>query len=96
MPTVSRVRRALIEPELDIPTAEEAWAAVQTKQAEVHPLVRRICTLMGGSYNIRTSEDPELTRVRFFKAYEPMHRKEVDQALAAGIRAARMKLSQAS
>ena len=95
LPTVSRVRRFVIEPKLDIPTAEEAWLAVQSR-GELHELVKRAVNLLGGTFNIRTSEDPELTRVRFAKVYDELRRKEVDQQLAAGIRAQRMKLSTAS
>ena len=90
LPTVSRIRRAVIEPELDLPTAEEAWTAIQTRAADVHDLVRRAAQLLGGTYNIRTSEDPELTRVRFAKVYEPLYRKAVDEALAAGVREQRL------
>jgi hypothetical protein len=95
LPTISRVRRAVIEPKLDIPTAEEAWIAVQS-HGEMHDLVKRVAHLLGGTYNIRTSDDPELTRVRFAKVYDDLRRKEVDAQLAAGIRAQRMKLTKAS
>jgi hypothetical protein len=95
LPTVSRVRRAVIEPKLDIPTSEEAWVAVQS-HGELHDLAKRVAHLLGGTFNIRTSEDPELTRVRFAKVYDELRRKEVDRALAAGIRAQRMKLSKVS
>ena len=81
----------VIEPKLDIPTSEEAWVVVQS-HGEMHDLVKRAAFLLGGSYNIRTSADPELTRVRFAKVYDDLRRKEVDAQLAAGIRAQRMRL----
>jgi hypothetical protein len=98
LPSISRIRRAVIEPTLDLPTAEDAWVAVQSRKSDVHELVHRAATLMGGSFNLRTSSDPELTRVRFVKVYEELRRTAVDEALVAGIRARRMKrpLSQAS
>ena len=34
LPTVSRIRRAVVEPTLDIPTADEAWLAVQTRTGD--------------------------------------------------------------
>ena len=35
LPTVGRIRRAVIEPMLDIPTADEAWLAVQMREGTV-------------------------------------------------------------
>lgn len=96
MPSVSRIRRAAIEPSLNFPTTEEAWVAVQGREKDLHDLVRRAAQLLGGTYNIRTSEDPELTRVRFAKVYDGLLRTAVDDELAAGIRAKRMQLPRAS
>jgi len=96
LPTVSRIRREVIEPTLDLPTAEEAWVALQSRATTTHDLVRRAATLMGGSFNIRTSSEPELTRVRFAKVYDEMRRKAVDDAIATGIREQRMRLPRAS
>ena len=95
LPTISRIRRAVIEPDLDVPTTDEAWTLIQTRQ-ELPELVAQAARLIGGTFNIRTSDDPELTRVRFAKVYDPMYRKAVDSALAQGIRAQRMKLPKAS
>jgi len=92
LPTVARIRRTVIEPTLDLPSAEEAWIAVQSRQSDTHELVQRAAFLMGGSFNIRTSSDPELTRVRFAKVYEELRRVAVTRALVAGLRARRMKL----
>ena len=92
LPTISRIRRDVIEPTLDLPTAEEAWIAVQGRERDMHELARRTATLMGGSFNIRTSADPELTRVRFAKVYDALRRESVDSALSATLRARRMKL----
>lgn len=96
LPTVSRIRRAIIEPNLAIPTADEAWFAIQTRERGLHELVRHVARLMGGLYNIRTSEDPELSRVRFVKVYDQLYRKAVDDALAEGVRSARLRLTKAS
>src|ERR1700682_6028558 len=38
LPTVSRIRRAVVEPTLDIPTADEAWLAVQTRSGALPAL----------------------------------------------------------
>jgi hypothetical protein len=92
LPTVARIRRTVIEPTLTLPSAEEAWVAVQSHKSDTHELVQRAAFLMGGSFNIRTSSDPELTRVRFAKVYEELRRDETTRALVAGLRAKRMKL----
>ena len=96
LPTVSRIRRAVVEPTLDIPTADEAWLAVQTRSGDLHELVAQVARLVGGTYNIRTSADPELARVRFVKVYDELRRKAVDRALAEGVRAQRLRLHKAS
>jgi hypothetical protein len=96
LPTISKVRRAIIEPELDIPTADEGWVAIQNREPELHELVAHVARLLGGTFNIRTSDDPELTRVRFVKVYEQLYRKAVDETLAQGVRAERLGLSKAS
>jgi hypothetical protein len=95
LPTISRIRRTVIEPHLDLPTADEAWFAVQS-HADLNPLVARAATLMGGSFNLRTSSDPELSRVRFVKVYEDLRRAVIDEAISQRARAQRMKLSAAS
>jgi hypothetical protein len=96
LPTISRVRRAVIEPGLGIPTADEAWLAIQTHERDLHELVQHVARLLGGSFNIRTSDDPELTRTRFVKTYDQLFRKAVDEALVAGVRAERLQISKAS
>jgi hypothetical protein len=95
LPTISRIRRTVIEPHLDLPTADEGWAALQSR-GDLNPLVARAARLMGGSFNLRTSSDPELSRVRFVKVYEDLRRAVVDEAISQQARAARMKLSAAS
>lgn len=92
LPTIGKIRRAVIEPLLDLPTAEEAWVAIQSRQPDLNPLAARAATLMGGSFNIRTSDDPELTRVRFAKVYDELRRQVVDAAIANRARNKRMKL----
>lgn len=96
LPTVSRIRRTIVEPELDIPTAEEAWLMVQSRSVGLHELTARAAELLGGRFNIQNSDDPELTRVRFSKVYEELRRKAVDEALTAGLRTKRRQHPRAS
>jgi hypothetical protein len=96
LPTISRIRRTVIEPLLDLPTADEAWAALQSRQQQLNPLVARTAALMGGSSNLRTSSDPELSRMRFVKVYDDLRRVVVDEAIVARARTKRMRLPKAS
>lgn len=93
LPTIGKIRRTVIEPLLDLPSADEAWVAIQSRQQDLNPLVARAATLMGGTFNVRTSSDPELTRVRFVKAYEELRRKIVDAAVADRARRKRMRIA---
>ena len=93
LPPIGRIRRAVIEPRLDLPTAE-GWLAVQGRGGL--RLVGRAAQLLGGTFNVGTSEDPELTRVRFARVYEGLRRREVDGRVAAGVRASRTRLPAAS
>jgi hypothetical protein len=93
LPTVSRVRRTVIEPLLDLPTADEAWVAIQSRQDNLNPLVARAATLMGGSFNLRTSSDPELSRVRFVKVFDDLRRRVIDEAISARARAKRLRIA---
>jgi hypothetical protein len=90
LPTIFRIRDAVISPTLNLPTAEEAWDVVQ-RRGDRHELIGHVVNLFGGDWNIRTSADPELTRTRFIKAYEEQRRKAVNKALAAGARDRRLK-----
>jgi hypothetical protein len=47
LPRISRIRRAVIEPTLDIPTTERAWVALQSHAGDIQPLVSRAARLMG-------------------------------------------------
>ena len=84
----------LIATAMKLPTVSRIRRAVRA--GATHELVAHVARLVGGGYNIRTSSDPELTRVRFVKVYDELRRKAVDRALAEGVRAQRMKLQQAS
>lgn len=91
LPTIYRIRDAVITPMLDLPSADEAWDQVQRRKPDRHELVTKVVNLFGGDYNIRTSDDPELTRTRFTRTYEEHRRKTASQALTATLRGQRMQ-----
>jgi len=74
LPTIAEIRRRVIEKDVELPTALEAWASIVGKQSsgetvEMSPLVREVCNLFGGSYTIRNSDQPTIMRAQFLKAY---------------------------
>ena len=73
-PTIAEIRRRVIEQDVGLPTALEAWASIVATQGSgesgaVAPLVREVCNLFGGSYTIRNSDQPTIMRAQFLKAY---------------------------
>jgi hypothetical protein len=74
MPTIAEIRRSVIERDVKLPTALEAWTAIVGKRpdgdaSEMHPLVREVCNLFGGAYTIRNASEPTIMRAQFLKAY---------------------------
>jgi len=69
LPTIAEIRAAVVNAELQLPTPLEAWRAASTKGSDLHPLVRDVCDLFGGTYNIRSAEQPTIMRAQFLKAY---------------------------
>jgi hypothetical protein len=74
LPTIAEIRRRVIEKDVKLPTALEAWASIVGQKpsgeaVESSPLVREVCNLFGGSYTIRNSESPTIMRAQFLKAY---------------------------
>ncbi len=74
LPTIAEIRRAVIEKDVELPTALEAWASIVARRSsaetvEMSPLVREVCNLFGGSYTIRNSDQPTIMRAQFLKAY---------------------------
>ncbi len=74
LPTIAEIRRGVIEKDVELPTALEAWAAIVGRRpsgetVEMSPLVGEVCNLFGGSYTIRNSDQPTIMRAQFLKAY---------------------------
>ncbi len=74
LPTIAEIRRRVIEKDVGLPTALEAWASIVSRRpdgeaVEMFPLVREVCNLFGGSYTIRNSDQPTIMRAQFLKAY---------------------------
>ncbi len=87
MPTIAAIRRRVIEQELELPTAAEAWVAINdtTRTEELHELAKEARELLGGSWAIRTSGNPTVTRTQYLKVFEELR----DKALYAANRRSR-------
>jgi hypothetical protein len=82
LPTIAEIRRRVIEKDVELPTALEAWASVVERPTgretvEMHPLAREVCNLFGGSYTIRNSDQPTIMRAQFLKAYDERRDEEL-------------------
>ena len=83
MPTIAAIRRRVIEVELALPTAAEAWIAISDttrKTDELHELAKKARELLGGSWAIRTSGKPAVTRAQYFKIFEELRDKALHEA----------------
>lgn len=91
MPTAAAIRRQVINEELQLPTAAEAWISVSdtaSKAEELHELAKEARELLGGSWAIRTSDQPSITRAQYLKIYDELREKTL---LAANRRSRRGK-----
>lgn len=70
LPAVAEVRRGVIEREVSLPTGIEAWVSLNERGQEIHELTREVAQLFGGTWGIRTSGEPGITRTQFLKAFE--------------------------
>lgn len=82
MPTVAEIRRQVINEELKLPTAAEAWISISdaTKGEELHDLAKEARELLGGSWAIRTSDQPSITRAQYLKIYDELRERTLLEA----------------
>lgn len=82
MPTVAGIRRQVINEELKLPTAAEAWISISDtkKGEELHDLAKEARELLGGSWAIRTSDQPSITRAQYLKIYDELRDRTLVEA----------------
>lgn len=83
MPTIAAIRRRVIEEELGLPSPAEAWVAISDstrKTDELHELAKEARELLGGSWAIRTSDNPTVTRAQYFKVFEELRERALHEA----------------
>jgi hypothetical protein len=70
LPSIAAIRTRVSETRLELPSASEAFFSLFDRGAELHPLTRYVALILGGVYNIRTSEVPGATRSQFLTLYQ--------------------------
>ena len=82
MPTIAAIRRRVIEEELELPSAAEAWVAINehNRTDGLHEVAKEARELLGGSWAIRTSDKPSITRAQYLKVYEELREKALRDA----------------
>lgn len=82
MPTIAAIRRYVIEDELQIPTPAEAWISVSdtSRKHELHKLATQARELLGGSWAIRTSDQPSIMRAQYLKLYDELRERALVDA----------------
>jgi hypothetical protein len=86
MPTIAEIRRTVMERKTDLPTAVEAWISVCERGREIHELTREVAQLFGGTWGIRTSEEPDITRTQFIKTFEAARERRLRELNTAHFR----------
>jgi hypothetical protein len=72
LPTIADIRRRIVEAELELPHALEAYHSLFERGTKRHPLTRYVAEIFGGDYNVRTSDAPGATRAQFTKLFEEL------------------------
>lgn len=74
LPTIASVRRRVLEGELELPTAAEAWMAINDphRQKELHALAKEARDLIGGAWAVKTSENPSITRSQYLRIFDDL------------------------
>ncbi len=85
-PSIAEIRTAAAETATQLPTATEAWMLVNSEQgrASAPPEVREALYAVGGSWAVRTSENPTTLHAQFRDAYKDIRRRALDAIVYAG------------
>lgn len=89
MPTIAEIREVVAEHKLALPSATEAWGEAQARSFGTwsgprHPLVHQAIQTMGGTWSIKTSENPSIMQAQFLKAYKELRADLVRQFVRTG------------
>lgn len=86
LPTIGEVRNRIAADALQLPQSLEAWQSIFDRGKPMHDLTKEVSDLFGGLYNIRTSENPSITRAQFIRIYDEKRDDEIRRANLASLR----------
>ena len=89
LPTVGAIRSRIFEEGLALPRPLDAWQSVVERGGELHPLVAEVTARLGGTFAIRTHDQPSIIRSQFLAAYGERRDEEVRRANLASLRGRR-------
>jgi hypothetical protein len=89
LPTVGAIRSRIFEDELGLPRPLDAWRSVVERGGELHPLVADVASRLGGTFSIRTHDQPSVVRAQFLAAYGERREEEKRRANLASLRGKR-------
>lgn len=90
LPTIAEIRHAAMEETVGVPTALGAWVSLMEREGELHDLTKQVVKLFGGTWGIRTSAEPSITRAHFLKVYEAERERWLRRENAAHFRRLRL------
>lgn len=90
LPAIAEIRRAVMEEIVPVPTPLEAWVSLTERDGELHDVTRNVAKLFGGTWGVRTSSEPHITRAHFLKVYEAERERWLRRENAAHFRRLRL------
>ena len=76
-PAIADVRGRIVEHALELPRAIEAYHSLFERGVPLHPLTRYVAEIFGGTFTIRTSDAPHVTRRQFLDVFEELRMESV-------------------
>jgi hypothetical protein len=89
LPRIGEIRSRIFERELGLPPTLEAWSSIVERGGELHPLVAEVAARLGGTFSIRTHDQPSIVRAQFLAAYGERREEEKRRANLASLRGRR-------
>jgi hypothetical protein len=88
-PRIGDIRSRIFEQELALPLPLDAWRSVVDRHGELHPLAAEVASRLGGTFSIRTHDQPSIVRAQFLAAYGERRDEERRRANVASFRGRR-------
>jgi hypothetical protein len=89
-PRIGDIRSRIFDAELRLPQPLDAWKSIVDRHGELHPLVAEVASRLGGTFSIRTHDQPSIVRAQFLAAYSERRDEERRRANIASFRGRRL------